>query len=331
MEPPAEELSEEQDLTPYAFRFLSAVLGFVVSLGGIVLPWVASRYGCHSLANLLAAGVMLGSGILHLLPEAAVGVQMGYEGDYPLGNLLFASGLLMPLIVKTLHGGANPASKAHGMQDVDSQWELAEGAARHATEQETLRCAAAESEAVSSIATDGLENAKVPLSIALMLLGALLTQSVLAGLNMGTTSYLETSAAFLCVLLLRKALDAFALGCLLIDAAFSACRTLLFGLIFAAAMPTSILIGILVPSSRSYTVSFENKDPTGMLLSSGLLSMAGGTLAFIGMLEIIPRELSSPLARTLKAHRKRPVTSKVAKLASLGVGFGTTAVIAMWM
>jgi len=328
MEPPVEELTQVQDFTPFEFRLLSAVLGFVLCLGGTVLPWVALRYGCHSLANLLAAGVMLGISFLHLLPEAVVGVQMGYEPDYPLGNFLFASGLLMPLIVKTLHGGANSVPKAHGMQDVDSQWELAEGAARHATEQETLRCAAAESEAVSSIATDGLANAKVPLSIAIMLLGALLTQSVLAGLSMGTTSYLETSAAFLCVLLLRKALEAFALGCLLIDAAFSACRTLLFGLIFAAAMPTGTLIGILVPASRSYTVSFENKDPAGMLLSSALLSMAGGTLAFIGMLEIIPRELSSP---TLKAHRERYVASKVAKLTTLGVGFGSMAVIALWM
>ena len=87
------------------FKLGSAALTLTVATLGVALPWIFHRvlseraFRLLSLGNMLSVGVMLGGGLLHLLPEAVEGAAA--EG-YPVPYLAFSLGLLLPLCVEQL-------------------------------------------------------------------------------------------------------------------------------------------------------------------------------------------------------------------------------------
>jgi len=315
------------------FKLVAALLVFIAGWGGVALPWALRRLQSGerylSLASVLSAGVMLGGGLLHLLPDAAAEVSEAWHGEYPLGYLLFTLGLLLPLVVETLVEGG-PGSSSAGRNEDEWATPLQEQHAADASEV-TLCCSSGrkvngrtlgESDA-EAVGAEGLPISRpVPLSSALVLLGALSFHSVLEGLAQGTTTSLETSVVLLSAILLHKGLAAFALGCLLLNAGISRSHALGLGLAFALATPAGSLLGMLVPTGGE----------VGSLVSSGLVAMAGGSFTFVALLEILPRELSShALDRRDRSGRDGSTASKLSKLVALGAGFGAMALLANWL
>ena len=123
------------------FKLGSAALTLTVATLGVALPWIFHRvlseraFRLLSLGNMLSVGVMLGGGLLHLLPEVRVRVRFrirvrvrvwvrvkdgvgvdpnpdpnllpeAVEGaaaeGYPVPYLAFSLGLLLPLCVEQL-------------------------------------------------------------------------------------------------------------------------------------------------------------------------------------------------------------------------------------
>ena len=108
------------------FKLASAMLTFAIGALGVGLPWLIRRGLTRaaartlSLGNMLSVGVMLGGGLLHLLPDAAEGagerrrLQEDEEEGYPFAFLSFSLGLLLPLCVEQLlHGGHGSPAHLH--------------------------------------------------------------------------------------------------------------------------------------------------------------------------------------------------------------------------
>ena len=106
----------------------------------------------------------------------------------------------------------------------------------------------------------------------------------------------------------HKGLAAFALGCLFLDARLSCARSTIFGLLFALATPTGVLVGMALP----------DRGAQGELVSSGLEAVAGGSFTYVALLEVLPRELRTPVVHVPPAE----------KLAMLALGFGLMALLA---
>ena len=206
------------------FKLVAALLVFIAGWGGVALPWALRRLQSGerylSLANVLSAGVMLGGGLLHLLPDAAAEVSEAWHGEYPLGYLLFTLGLLLPLVVETLvdvDPGSSSTSAAACCNEDEWATPLQEQHAADASEV-TLCCssgcnvngkALGEECDAEAVGAEGLPISRpVPLSSAMVLLGALSFHSVLEGLAQGTATSLETSAVLLSAILLHKGCNA---------------------------------------------------------------------------------------------------------------------------
>lgn len=109
------------------FKLGSAALTLAVAALGVALPWIFHRmlseraFRLLSLGNMLSVGVMLGGGLLHLLPEAVEGA--GAEG-FPFPYLAFSLGLLLPLCIEQLlhahDGGAHDLLHAHELKQPSS-------------------------------------------------------------------------------------------------------------------------------------------------------------------------------------------------------------------
>ncbi|KAL1496214.1 hypothetical protein AB1Y20_016182 [Prymnesium parvum] len=94
-----------------AVKLFAAFVLFAAAYGGVVLPWRLDRPSSGaplSLASALSAGVMLGAGLLHLLPDASASLPQ----DFPYANALFALGLLAPLALEQLAREEEPLSAA---------------------------------------------------------------------------------------------------------------------------------------------------------------------------------------------------------------------------
>jgi hypothetical protein len=104
------------------FKLLSALLTFAIAFAGVRLPWLLIQHtAALSLARMLEVGVMLGGGLLHLLPEAAEVI----ETEFPWAYCLFGVGLLAPLAVETLllaqHQHALPSVESCRLQKVPGE------------------------------------------------------------------------------------------------------------------------------------------------------------------------------------------------------------------
>ena len=84
------------------FQILAAAVCLAVALVGLGLPALLRHSASAlSIGNCLAAGCILGGGLLHLLPDAAESLA-DVGGDYPTGHLVFSLGLLLPIVIEQL-------------------------------------------------------------------------------------------------------------------------------------------------------------------------------------------------------------------------------------
>ena len=88
-------------LTLLALKIVAAVAILVVGVVGGTIPLLAARHHASrrlfSLGNALAGGIFLGTGFIHLLPDA--GEALEGVGAYPLAPLLAAVGVVVLLLI----------------------------------------------------------------------------------------------------------------------------------------------------------------------------------------------------------------------------------------
>jgi len=190
---------------------------FVAAWGG---GWIALRSARHSgsglgKANAFASGIVLGTGLLHMLPESAATLGRAIPG-YPVAFLLASAAFLVLLLIE--HVLLGQRGHHHGELAPHGQHELAV----HAVESQ-----------VSAYA----------------LLAALSVHSVLAGIALGAQSTIDGAIAVLIAVLAHKTTEGFALGVSLVRNRVPAATAwpLLVG--FSAAAPLGIGVGALAATS----------------------------------------------------------------------------------
>ena len=279
-----------------SFKALAAFLTLAIAWAGVLLP-IALRHllNALSLARMLSVGVMLGGGLLHLLPDAAEELSAAFE--FPVAYLLFALGLLLPLAVESLLLAPDAAKAMHAVHAREQWADLPDLSG------DVGPPAAPDDVAHGEVRRD------MPLSTAMVLLLALSFHSLLEGLAQGTARTYETGLVLLLAILAHKGLAAFALGCLFLDARLSFGTSAALGLLFALATPTGIVVGMALPA----------KGPIGALVASSFEAAAGGSFTYVALLEVLPRELRS----------RSSSVSIAAKLAMLAIGFGAMAALAL--
>jgi solute carrier family 39 (zinc transporter), member 1/2/3 len=222
----------------FAVKALAAVVLFVTAWGGVMLPWLLdqrSSGGSLSLASMFSAGVMLGAGLLHLLPDAA----KQFSGEFPWANLLFIIGLLLPLAIEKLALEHDSTLDGNGLMHRTTR--LRKDGDLESSSEEVSEPDSADHLGHHHFHALAMSRRPGPV---LVLLAALSFHSVLEGLAQGAAATLAMSAELLVVIMLHKGLAAFALGCVFLKSGLSRRSAILFGLAFALATPLGIAAGL---------------------------------------------------------------------------------------
>lgn len=323
-------------------KLAAAAFTLAVATIGVSLPWILrqkiSRVArALSLGNMLSAGVMVGGGLLHLLPEAVENFDEQTDARFPFVYLAFALGVLLPLFVESLLDGSGHghvhSSTQHllvGERIRSETADLAETERRQAwpaseTELhahpardrngscETIAPDSATSEVTSDLVEldEVAHLSQLPVMSAVVLQMALSFHSLLEGLGQGAAPNAQSVAEVLLLITMHKGLIAFALGSALLHALLPARLTLVLCAVFVLATPLGVCVGI----------ALSGGDDGGELgaWSHLLLAMAGGTFLYVALCEVVPRELSGGRAPRLM------------QLTLMMLGFVAMAVLAVWL
>ncbi len=243
--------------------FLAGLLGGRLALRSARSSALAKRLG-H--ANAFASGIVLGIGLLHMLPHAHEALHETYPG-YPLAFLLAGLAFLVLLLVE--HVLLAQGGHHHGERAPHGQHEFADELAVHAGDHR-----------LSSY----------------VLMAGLSIHSVLAGIALGAQTDLERTLAIFVALVCHKSTEGFALGVSLARNHVRRSISSPLLLAFACATPAGIALGAI--ASRVLAANFA------LTFEAAFSAVAGGTFLYIASLDMIGEEFShgdQPLAKWLAA------------------------------
>jgi zinc transporter 1/2/3 len=242
--------------------FVVGVLAAAALGGAIPLRHRADLGGGRMLAwgNAFAAGVFLGAGLIHMLPDASSSwSSLGW--DYPMAFLLAAGGFVLMLLFEHVL----PPESAHAMVHAPSTDRFTQ-----------LR----EQDHVGS----GLA--------AYAVLTALSVHSLLAGLALGTEPELAGALVIFLAVIAHKSTAAFALGVSLVRNRLTRARAWSLLAVFTLATPVGILVGTALGEVL--------EGSTSLLFEAAFLALAAGTFVYVATLDILRDEFVEPGGRLTK-------------------------------
>jgi zinc transporter 1/2/3 len=204
--------------------------------------------------NAFASGIILGTGLLHMLPESDLAWR-ALVPEYPVAFVFAAAAFLFLLLVE--HVVLAGKGHSHGDQVTHGSHELAGELGVHAVDRQLS---------------------------AYILLAGLSIHSVLAGMALGAQRTLPGALSIFLAILAHKSTEGFALGVSLARhrAIYQRAEKLL--VVFAAATPLGIVAGTLLSDALS--------SHGAAIFDAALTAIAAGTFIYIASLDIISEEFS---------------------------------------
>ncbi len=243
--------------------FVAGMIGGQLALKSARFAALAKRLG-H--ANAFASGIVLGIGLLHMLPHAHEVLHKTYP-EYPVAFLFAGAAFFILLLVE--HVLLAQGGHHHGARAPHGQYEFADEVAVHAGDHR-----------LSSY----------------VLMAGLSIHSILAGIALGAQTDIERTLAIFVALVCHKSTEGFALGVSL--ARNHVARSLSSPLLvaFACATPAGIALGAI--ASRVL------EGDVALAFEAIFSAVAGGTFLYIASLDMIGEEFShgdQPVAKWLAA------------------------------
>jgi zinc transporter 1/2/3 len=248
-----------------ASKLFFAVAVFAAALAGGWLPLRRAAEPSGPLlarGNALAAGILLGIGLVHMLPEADAEWRR-IVPDYPVAFVIAAVAFLAILFVEhvLLPPHAHGASEGIG----HGRHELPDELGAHLQKQ---------------------------FLYAYALLIALSIHSLVEGAALGTQTEISSAIAIFVAIFVHKTTEGVALGISLTRNRVRGRAALIFLAVFACITPAGILIGSLAADAL--------ETGSAQALAAGLLATGAGIFVYIASLDIITEEFTHSGDRVAK-------------------------------
>lgn len=206
------------------------------------------------LGNAFAAGIFLGAGVIHMLPDAgAVWRSLGWS--YPIGYLLAA----LAVVAMLLFEHVLLPERAHAM-------------VHHAPSGQPF----------AHVEEIGAHGPLTPYAV----LTALSIHSFLAGLALGAQSSVAGALVIFLAIVAHKSTAGFALGVSLVRSRMGKGRAWRLLVLFALATPLGILLGTALDDGLA--------GPARLVFEAVFLSLAAGTFTYVALLDILRDEFLGP-------------------------------------
>lgn len=302
---------------------LASALGVSLPIVGKNTPALRPESPLFFLVKAFAAGVILSTGFIHILPDAFEdltdpALKGGPWGDFPFTGLAAMVGSLGTLMIDAFATGYY--RKLH----------FGDGGGDHHRDEETsgdhaghvhLHTHATHGHAhmpfgSGSGALGDLDQIRYKVTSQVLEMG-IVVHSIIIGISLGTSQSLDTIKPLIAALCFHQLFEGIGLGGCIAQAAFRSRSTILMALFFSFTTPVGVAIGIGI------TNIYDDSSPTALITQGLLNACAAGILIYMALVDLLSHDFMSP---KLQANTRLFLGTNL----SLILGAGLMALLAIW-
>ncbi|KAG9453548.1 hypothetical protein H6P81_006452 [Aristolochia fimbriata] len=304
-------------------KLLAILLIFLTSVVGIASPVALARvfHGKPAYTNLVllikcfAAGVILSTSLVHVLPDAfqaladcQVGTRHPWK-DFPFSGFVAMMGALVALlvdIVASSHAEHSPYTPVHSDDSPSVAKKTAEielGSPGHCDGSPADELAKLKQRLVSQVLEIGI-----------------IFHSVIIGITLGMSQNKCTIRPLVAALSFHQIFEGMGLGGCIAQAGFNVGTTAYMCMMFAVTTPLGIIMGMVV----FYLTGYDDSSPNALILEGLLGSLSSGILIYMALVDLISPDFFHNKLMSSQLWLKK------ASYVALVLGSASMSVLAIW-
>lgn len=287
---------EEQDKAgSLRLRIIAVFCILVASAAGCAIPSLGRRFPALSPdtdlffgVKAFAAGVILATSFVHILPEAfeRLGSPCLVSGPwqrFPFAGLVAMLAAIATLVVDTIATGyfqrAAHAKKASG--DVEAT------PAHHAHVGHSHGVSAVVTSSAAAADDGGAQLIRQRVISQVLELG-IIVHSVIIGMSLGASQSASTIRPLVVALTFHQFFEGIGLGGCIVQAKFRLRSVLLMALFFSLTTPVGVVIGIGISSV------YDENSPNTLIIQGILSAAAAGILNYMALVDLLAEDFMNP-------------------------------------
>lgn len=281
----------------FAILFASAV-GVCIPLLARVIPAIGPDRDAFFVVKAFAAGVILATGLIHVLPDAFDSLTSPCLDQNPWGNFPFAGFVAMVAAIATLMVDAYATSyytRSHfskarpAASKGDEETKAAAGSEGHAGHLH-MHTHTTHGHAHGSAYQDqepGTSELLRHRVISQVLELGIVVHSVIIGISVGTSGSLQTVKTLMAALTFHQFFEGMGLGGCIAQAKFKATSTVIMAIFFSLTTPLGIAIGIGISSS------YDDNSPRALIIQGIFDAASAGILVYMSLVDLLAADFMS--------------------------------------
>ncbi|KAI3800443.1 hypothetical protein L1987_28534 [Smallanthus sonchifolius] len=294
----------------------AGALGVCLPFIGKIVPVLSPEKDGFFTIKAFAAGVILATGFIHILPDAFESLTSPCLKEHPWGDFPFTGFVAMMATILTLLFETSSAA-----YQLRSQSEKPAGG--HGDEEQNLRHisqVAAHTHATHGHthgSISGLSQVDRYRIVSKVLELGIIVHSVIIGLSLGASESPKTIKPLVVALTFHQFFEGIGLGGCIFQAEFNSLAATSMGAFFSITTPLGIVIGILI------TNIYKENSSTALIVEGVLNSASAGILIYMALVDLLSPDFMNP---RLQKNKMLQFLSNV----SLLLGAGLMSLLAKW-
>ncbi|KAK4437427.1 Zinc transporter 8 [Sesamum alatum] len=310
-------LALKYKLAAIASILVASAIGVCLPVAGKRVPALSPERGFFFIVKAFAAGVILSTGFIHVLPDAFESLMSPCLSEHPWGDFPFAGfiamlsamGTLMVDTYATSYYQRRAGGKTAAMGGADEE-EAVVPFHTHATHGHAHGSLSLE---LDSGETELLRHRVISQVLEL----GIIVHSVIIGIALGASESPKTIRPLLAALTFHQFFEGIGLGGCITQARFNARAVTIMALFFSITTPTGIAVGIGISNFYSET------SPTALIVEGVFNAASAGILIYMALVDLLAADFMSP---KLQSNGKLQLGANV----SLLIGAGCMSLLAKW-
>ncbi|XP_014522941.1 zinc transporter 8 [Vigna radiata var. radiata] len=269
---------------------IASAVGVCIPLLGKVVPALSPEKNVFFLVKAFAAGVILATGFIHVLPDAFENLTSPCLKEHPWGDFPFTGFVAMCTAMGTLMVDTYAAAyfqKYHSkeIQNDSGDVEKETGHEGHVDLHTHASHGHAHGPVHSHDHSSQLLRHRV---ISQVLELGIIVHSVIIGISLGASENPNTIRPLVAALTFHQFFEGMGLGSCISQANFKRVSVTVMGLFFALTTPVGIGIGIGISSV------YDENSPTALIVEGVFNAASAGILIYMALVDLLANDFMSP-------------------------------------
>ncbi|KAL3715362.1 hypothetical protein ACJRO7_007141 [Eucalyptus globulus] len=307
-------------LAAIASILVAGTVGVCLPILGKTVPALNPERSIFFIIKAFAAGVILSTGLIHVLPDAFEKLTSPCLSERPWGEFPFAGfvamlGALGTLMVDTV--ATSYFKKLHADNAGSDKSVGDEERARENQGQVPVHTHATHGHSHGPISTDAESDLLRHRVISQVLELGIVVHSVIIGVSLGASESPKTIKPLVAALSFHQFFEGMGLGGCITQAKFKTRATVVMALFFSLTTPIGICIGLGV------TTKYDENSPTALIVEGIFNAASSGILVYMSLVDLLAADFMSP---KLQNNGRLLFGTNVALL----LGAGCMSLLAKW-